>query len=633
MANLQREINAGTNVASVGEAPPADTSVAEAIQAVGSQVKTFVVEKKKTDLEQELETLGDEVFAARTGTELQKATDRFKRLQQGQEQGVLSDTMVKIEAEKLLKESIDSMPAFGPELRQHAAQILGYDPTGTHIRALMDIPENSAGRQTFADKQLEQAQFISENLDLPVNTVLKLQAKGLLQKQRADLVTQQATIGAAGRRDIFNATMLESDTFVTGFMQDMMGKIRSGEFIDNPEETISLLEAHKLGQKQALRDRYAAAGISPDATELSRDMAAVDEQWGSLKELAQTGSLGNILNNNATDLGNALTIDGYNVMGDVAIMNKMGGQEAVKNFFTSLRKYGKKEQLDLLASTNPALRRFLDSQDTAVQAAAESYKRIMGVEPDFIDGNVGRFVTQEERDALGTLDDSIFYDIAKTSALSDEEKMRRLNYAQQQGQRYKVLGAYFQKGGKQAASAEEVRFVRQTFKEEYPRLVARLSAELANFTDIEVSIKGNQLSATNTAQDPLNTSALVAQGSAGIIPISSRGTPASLVPVPESIRNDLTRVNSFAEGVRNGWARDLGQNPATFINDALTDVHNGKSQNAERQDALNSAIQAFEQNPTTESLEALRKLDPELVNSIERAAASSLGSGGDNNAQ
>lgn len=630
MVDLQRSINTEPAVASVGNAPPPDTSIASAIQAVGSEVRTFVAQKKKTALEEELSALGDEVFAARTGKELDKVSERFTRLKQGQDQGVLTDTMVKIEAEKILKESIDSMPAFGPELRQHAAQIIGYDPTGTQIRALMNIPTGGSGRQSFAEKQLEQAQFISQNTGVAVEDVMRLQGKNLLANLRADFITQQASIGAAGRRDIFNATMQESDRYVSEFMWKLLTQIKGGG-VDNIQQTLGVLDAHVLGQKQALRDRYAAAGISPDSAEMARDLKLVDEQWASLKEVAETGSLGNILQSNVTNLGNALTIDGYNVMGDVAIFNKIGGQEGVKNYFNWMNKFGKQEQLDLLAATNPALSRFLGDRDTAVKAAADSYKRVMGVEPSFQNRQFGG--SAEEQAAMQALDDATFYNATKTASLSEDEKIRRLSYAQAQGQRYKVLGAYFQKGAKEAASPEEVQFVKQTFEEEYPQLVARLAGQLANFTDIEISLQGNRIVANDVQMDPTNTFALQPLGSISSFPIKMT-KPASAQPVPESIRDDLKRLNSFVSGVNNGWSRELGQNPVTFVNDVMQDIHNGKSQNAERQDAVNTAIDNFRTQPTPENLEALRKVDPDLVARIERNAASQVGSsaGGSNNA-
>lgn len=620
MADLQRTINVQPTISSYGTPQQGPNVAAQAVAVLGDQAKSFVMEKKKSKLDTELNTLGDEVFAASTGKEIKNTTERFKTLQRAKEQGVLSDTMVKLETEKILKESIDSMPAFAPELRTYAAQILGYDPTGSQVRALLNVPDPN--KDTFANQQRERAEYIATQLGVDVQDVMKVQAKNLFAKEKSDLVTRNATIGAAGRREIFNATLDEADGFISDFMMDIISQVQQGG-VKNEEVVLSRLEAAKLGHKQALQDRYRSAGINPDSSELSQDMSGVDARWKSLYDLVESGSFSKILANNSKDIANAMTIESWNVFGDTALINEALGQEGVKHYFTTLNKMNDKGQIQLLMENNPAFKRTVKSLDDAKVLAAQVYKEIMGVEPIFDNTSLftGGLASTEEKNVKSNLRDRMFYETLKDN-LPEETRTNLLAYAKSHGQKYKVLGGYFQKGVRPNASPEEVRYVTQTFEEEYPALVSRIVAELST------SNKNMQLVNRN------GSLVLVDKAGAnygGLLGSHVFGTED--YQVSDTLQYDLARLNSFNAGVQNGWATDLKQNPNSFINDTLAEVNRVKSQVVANQEKLDSVLQTFYENPTKENLEALRVVDPDLVAELERRTTSQISTDGGNNAK
>lgn len=594
--------------------PPNDTAqgVAQLAGIATDAFKSFAVKKKKEAIEEELVGLGQEVFAARAGEELKGATKRFERLRAAQKQGILSDTYVTIETEKLLKEAIGRAPGFAPELRRHAADILGFDPTGSQIRSLYNVGKKAAP-QTFADKQMERAQFVAESLGVDVKDVVKLQAKNMLMKNQADVVTQQAAIGAYGRQDILNATLKEADGYISTMMGDVLGQVNQGG-VSEPEQVMGNVQAGMFAQKQALRDRYLAAGLNPSSADLARDLAQVDEQWEPILEMAKTGSLAEILQRQSRSLTSAMTIDGMNLFGDMALINAGGGQEAVRNYFTTIDKYGKAGQLELLQKTNPVLARTVQSIDDAKRLSAEAYKRVMG----FSSGTSGSPRSADEEAAINALGDQVFYDVTKNAALDPEMKDRRLAAAKAHGQKFKVLGAYFQKGGRDAASDEEVRFVTQTFDEEYPALVDRIVADMASVKgtrdEYVIEIQGNKLVKKFTS-DKFTSK----PGRA-----SSSYWSGVQQPVSEPLTTgDMKRLQAFNDGLVNGWADDLGVRPLTFLGDTLTEINNLSDVQFTNQDKLEEAIKAHETQPSMETWKQIRDIDPDFAAEVERLSRSS----------
>lgn len=620
MADLQRHNNVKPTISSVGS-PSISTStdVSEGIAQLGDAVRTFAISKKKDSLEEELRSLGDDVFAVTTGKEVKRVTDRISRLKSARDQGQISDTMIKIETEAILKESIDSMPAFAPEMRRHAASILGFDPTGAQIRALLDIPEEN-NSNTVLDRFKDNAEAISKTTGVDTDTIMKLQGQALFTKQQADLITQQAVLGNAGRKEILSATAKEADGHITDFMGDLVTLTNSGG-IASPAEVKAQLQARLLGHKQALRDRYIAAGISPDSADLSRDMNIIEDQWEPLFEMTEEGSLTNILSNNAKAISNAMAIEGYNVMGDVALINSAAGQEGVKNYFLTIQKYGKKGQLDLLKANNPVLARHVETLEDSQKLAADAYKRVMGMSPAF--SNTLNITESQKEETVNEMADHILYDVVKNKNMSELEKESRLAYVKGHGQKFKALGGYFQSGARSAASPEEIRFVSQTFEEEYPAMIERMAAELVADGNFKVRVENGKL----VPFDPKSGISLSSgQGSQTINipggPGRSFETPSLAlqdINVSSTTMADLARMSSFDKGIKNGWASDFKKSPQTFLDETASIINGGIDKIEAVSKDLGEAIKVFENEPTPENLEAIRNIDPALVAEIEQS--------------
>jgi hypothetical protein len=375
-----------------------------------------------------------------------------------------------------------------------------------------------------------------------------------------------------------------------------------------------------MAQKKALRDRYLAAGINPSPADLAADFAAIEDQWSSVEALNKSGALADILTNNARSITASMTIGAADVMGDVLLLNAAGGQESVKNYYTVVDKYSTPGALKLLQETNPLLRQTIDNVDTARKISSEAYKRVMGVSPAY-GGGLGmnsslstRTFSPEEQAAVEAVSDQVFYDTVKMPSMTDEEKMRRLGYAKEHGQKFKMLGAYFQRGARDAASDDEVKFVAQTFEEEYPALIDRIVMDMANKKgtndEYEVMVENGKL--VKKFVNKRNYQAKPGKQAVGYF------SGAPIVTNEPMTSGDLKRLNAFHTGATNGWADVMGVRPVTFLGDTLTEINGMSDVQFEKQDQLESAVSAFQSNPSADTFEAIRAIDPEFAAEVER---------------
>lgn len=620
MADIQKQL---TTQATVSERPVAPPSSApgDIVRAAG-QIATIVSDRRARQeadrLEEDLTQLGREAFAVRNDATLDQVTDRFKELRAAKEQGLLSDTFLQIEAEKILKESITRHPQYKDRFRQRAYEVTGFDPTGAQVQALYGMGQKQSDRQTYAEKQIEEASYIAQYSGVPVETVMRLQAQSAAAKLQADLVAQQAALGSFSGRDVFNATLNETDTYVNDMFRSVVEQVNSGG-IRSPERVVADVQLYMTAQKQALRNRLAHAGISPSATEVGDYMAQIDRQWQPILELAKSGSMDEILSSQASSLANAMTIQGWNAMGEVALINKMYGQEGVRHYHLTLDKYSNPGELDLLKRGDSLLSRHLNSIDDAKRGAAAAYKRVMGIQDD---NTVPTQLTPEQQAVSDRLADRVMYDVVKEANMSEAEKDARLSYARQHGQKFKVLGAYMQRGARAAASEEEVRFVTQTFQEEYQPLVERIAADMARAkgTPGEFSIvyRNGKVEKIYTNRDLIMS------------PRTAGEAAASAFYQNPQTTGDLQRLQMFSEGLANGWENDLGVRPLTFVGDTLKKINDTATTINTTQRSLEDAIGAYERNPTPEMWERVRAADPSFADEVERTARSNSRVPGDN---
>lgn len=623
MADLQKTVNVKPTISSVGNPTAQSVDYASGIASLGERAKTFVLDKKKDKLASDLESLSDPSLVRSISDTFLSSKKEFERLKHGLAQGALSQTHVNIATEALLKEAIGNMPALAPELRRYAATELGFDPTGSALRAAIGATIPKEEEKNPVLKKIEDtAEAFAATTGGDPATIRRLMGQNLLLVEESDLVTRQAVLGNANADKIAQKTAQESQAHISDFTADIVELVNTNQ-LTNPGQVKVQMLARQQAHRQALMDRFNKAGIRLDQTELKKHMDNVDAQWASIQQIVDTGNFAEITSTNVKGLTNAMTIAAYDVWGDVAMANLAGGQAAVDHMLLTLDKFNSPEQLALLKQTDPALKRFLNTQDDLYRLGAAGFMNVMGYKPQFSEnqlqvptlGGNNSNTSGIPEPVLQNMSDRVFYDLTTKGNLTPEERHRVLNYAKGHGQTYKVLGAYFQNGARTNATPEEVQFITQTFEEEYPQLVSRLAAEVASSGDWSVEIHNGQVR-VNTP-----TSYQIPSGGPG-----SRSAPVTNLPsvhLSSTVESDLKRLNSFDKGVKNGWAADFGKSPDTFLQETA-DMINGEIDKIKTtQGDLNAAITAFEQNPTPENLEAIRAIDPDIIAEAERLSSSS----------
>lgn len=601
---LQKTLTVQPTVASLGQPLPPDTSTAQLLGTALDAVGSFVSKSKRAEITEEIEDLGKDVFAVNTQKELAEKTDRIRRLEQGRVQGKVSETMVKIEAEKLIKEVSSNNPIIADEITREAARILGFDPTGAEIKSLFGLDAPTRGAPTLGEKFQANAESLAPILNVSTESLVTIQAQAWAAKQRADLATEQAKLGGTDRVGIFNATLGEINGDIADINAELLSMVKQ-EGVLNPQAALAVIQSVKDQRIKALHDRYRAANINPSEAEISQGIAVINSRFENIEAISQDASVMNILAEKSGTLAELSKIEVYDKYGPIKAANDAGGQVWVEHFIKhmdALRSGSADGQIRLNEALDPSLKVFGETLDQLVVNMSDSYERVLGRKPTF--------ASTLSVDMLDVSSHKI------SGAETQDEGLRnsRLAFAHERGAPYKDFSDYFRPGIVAVATEREKSFVKARFDNEFPKLVASIAAQLEANPEVELSVdQSGRVQAVNVGQEEV----FVGKG---------LGRVSSQASVPLSLKQDVQRLNVFQKGMQSGWAPILEVDAANFMERQVNEISSVRaSEEASRN--VQEARDAFRVNPTPENLERIRAVDPDLAKLIDEELANIRGGG------
>ncbi len=604
---LQKTLGTVDSVASVGRPAPERDFVSQAIQGA-AQVTEGVIEgigkAKGRELETEFRELGEEVFAAREGKDLEEASARFRQLQQAKEQGVLSDTMINIEAEKILKEKIGKSSLFAPELRREAQRILGFDPSGSEIQALFGRGQQ-ARPLTPGEKRRAKAEDFA-NLGLGnADDIEKLIAKSELGEIQTQFASDQAKLGEIGSDEVLNASLDNIDSYVSDASSELLAAISEGGLNTVDASTrIAALNQSKEAAWSRHRKALTDGNINLSASKLGEQRRLFDQKFEPIEEMFRDdATMEVILTKQNKALVAQASINGFDMFPGLAAVNSSIGQAGVTEYFSMMSNIQDPAQLELIKRINPQFAAIAQNRQQASRAMRGSFNRIMGIP------------STEADPVVPGLDEVVERNLIKDTK-EPEIRNRVLETLRAKGKSFKAFGDYGQRGVRANVTPEEVKYIKERWGVEFNPIVSRISSQLKENSDIELSVVAGRLKAT---VNPLTAN-------------SQRvGNFGVNLAVSAALQTDIKRINAMGSLVTNGWADDVGENPTGFLERTMNGIETLRADQGSpnEPDAVGTALETVLKSPTSENLETIRKLDPELFNMAQSILASQ-GRGADN---
>lgn len=462
-------------------------------------------------------------FSDRLAEVMTSAGDEFRAMSSAVSQGATPKMAAAIQLEAKLKELTAQYPEFSDELRQTARSLAGYDPTGFHLKQILNITaKKGTVSKTFAQKQEEQAQFVSSTLGIPVSTVLNDMARGLNLGQQRKISEAEMATGKLTASNYILTDTTATGPYMNQFFVAQMKALENGG-VTNPEEQLLSLDQARSQHRVDLIKTIRQGGGSMDGSTTK----FMDEQLGALydpiKNSITNNDFGKVLARKNTTL---LEVDkqfGRTVWPRLTRMNNALGERLTGTIIDQMSSFANTEQWMLYAKQQPLLWEAVQGANMSPQDVAnrgmDVYEKVITGKP--LEGN--------DKEWLKAVEPIIFD--------PKQEPELRANYLRNMGsEESRGVGWLAQPGKRQIAGEKDIKWMKNEWKKTVPALVDDIANEMVSNPDFHVTV----------TQDG-KLKAFIKRGK------QSKGRPVHNAQVEQ--------LQYFVNASRNGWASDFGTTP------------------------------------------------------------------------
>ena len=496
-----------------------------------------------------------------------KAGDSFNAIAQAVSQGAMTENAAALKLEAVTRRLVNETPGFGPEIKQLAREVAGYDPTNYDLQQVLDINKPKGSHQlTAEEKQSQEADAIVAGLhaagrDIPKNVVL-----GNLALQKYNEAQNGALKAQLSNNDISFQAYVHQTTAQRG--PDLSStlvhiasipKERGG--ITQPQDYVNVIVRQREADKQELRKTAAtyAQGVSND--QLAAADQAVDRQYQPLIDAVKDNGLGKLLDER---------------LGTVAKLNQLWGEQTLPNLTRLVQAFpGSRipdQLVQMMANTaDPAQFQLLTSFDPGIKALVDQGIETTGSVSRKLSDTITKIMTGKELSSEDTKFEPLAERVVITAPNSNETREKFIDSLATQAP-IRATSLLATSVPRDKATKDEAKFMKRQYDiylgrpdgTGNPTLVDTVAQdipkEFLKYLHVDMQKK-----TVTTGWDMQHGTPITVTRTVPVLTTVSSDFPESSY-LPESLK----KLQVFVNAVTNGYGKDFGvTNPDTFAQDLV----------------------------------------------------------------
>lgn len=416
LSDARFSINEASNAAVASVTAGVDNSVAQSIKAFGNIGGEAFKGKLSGDLLNDLQDTGDIINTINAGDaairdavrnkQIDPTTERFQRLAAASNQGKISQQRAAIEAEVILRESINRAPGFADTFRGTAREVLGFDPSSASLNALfLSGPDASSTVKTQAEKDREQADAMFqagavESVDQGVKLINQAKAGELRKNIQSVRIANGEIDGASVAVEGAN----RATDAMNGLMVNAIAEIRNTGGVQDVETFKNGIIAMREQVKSQIENEMASNQENLyNAATYSNVRSRIDEVADAYTVLIDNQDFQKVLSRNQDILQNLTEIAAVQVAPDLAILAPFG-EQAMQSYLN----------LQALSAGDPRKRKELVAVNPQYAFVDQILMKTEHISPSIAAAAQGMLGDQMK---AGTLDRTTAQAVARTEGL------------------------------------------------------------------------------------------------------------------------------------------------------------------------------------------------------------------------
>lgn len=496
------------------------SSKATAKDLVTSAQAAVESERKESEEFAALDALGDDAGA-------KEVARKTALLEKGVAQGRITRENARLRVTDLVTKGIEESPIFASKIRNSASRLLGFDLQSEATKQFFGSFEPSGSAKKVNPREA-QAQFMSDNLGLPITSTRQLVAQQEELSLRKSIRADKLELGdMTADQALAERSIEDSLEGVNNIFGEALALQREGGEI-NADTWAQLTSKHENAFVNATLEEYRASGLNITSEQEAKVRSNASARYKVLNEQISKFDSSFLNKQNLERLVTTQKLFGAQAMPVFStLINSFGDRIGSQIIDMYANAAGKPERLQAALAANPALAPFVDllSQDP------EGFTKRMN-------SSLLKLNSPEVGDI--TAEDSGFIDLFLNqvgTTAPPKERESVIEKLANKGMPTKAASV-LAKAGRTAATPKEVQFMKGEWaatKAGVPQQIAALIAELPNST-IELTAQG-----------------LVEK--AGTRNVKGREIARA---ANSDVTAQLAKINTLLSAANKGWGKDFG---------------------------------------------------------------------------
>ena len=289
-----------------------------------------------------------------------RAARAFNTIASGVAQGAMSQDVAALHMEATLKQLTNETPGFGPELRQTARELLGYDPTGYDIRQILSLrqPKEVSPKKTKMDEYQQEAEARHAMLGAASPGIPAILSNMAQSKMDEEKKVHNELMVQSGNMD-FNSYAYQTSNAGADDIGNLLGQmalIRKNGGEPDPQNMADKVQ-QLIGAKKADLARVAAqkGGVSPSS--LQDAYKVVDENFAPLLDSVKNSSSLKLMTDNLDKTMKLAATYGHTLFPDATLLNDTfgAGSPIPGQIYAAMATATTPEQQSMLIKSSPVL--------------------------------------------------------------------------------------------------------------------------------------------------------------------------------------------------------------------------------------------------------------------------------------
>jgi len=534
----------------------AEDRAKELVQEETANIDKAIAEAEKLDPNTEASTA--------VPSSVQMAQEEWDLLSQAVRTGQMSQDRAELIASSRLRSRIAKEPLFARQMRKAASGVLGFNIESTPAQQYFasfpsraEIAKNSKNEYLakIEEKAAAQAKYLNVPFEEARETLLRLDRN----KQQLELLETQKQTGAITASEwASEISKVDSDQAFTGILTQIQAATVEGAPIDNVVVG-NQIETRKQEFLTNLRTQYDGDITSP---EFKRVEDAAIARYDGYKTFVDSVGVDNLTEVGLARAENLRKQIGDQFFADIQIMNSVGGQELVRQYFVFNSGDLNETQKAQMLKRFPMLGRLGNISGASPQQLkkmlANTSVKILTDQP----------LTEEDKQLIDPVATEIYDKGDEKSQVKVIERLR------DNSMKFKGASLVLSKSPSDT-SIDNITFTKDTFESDVPAIINNIGRTLARFDGgLEPYTRQDGTIGIKLRAD-YNPAGGINLNNASYVPGSS-ATRKEALKALEDINVQLSKIQPFFKGMDKGWGKILGTNKEDFKIRVLKDLDTAK---------------------------------------------------------